>query len=66
MDGLTLARKLHARLTRSKIVIMSGHLTDASWWPADLRDLVFIAKPFRMTDLKPLVEAARADCPRDS
>jgi two-component system cell cycle sensor histidine kinase/response regulator CckA len=61
MDGLTLARKLVARLRRSKIVVMSGHLADVSWWPADLRDLAFLAKPFRMAELAALVEAARAE-----
>ena len=61
MDGLTLARKLSARLTRSKIAVMSGNLSDVSWWPADLRDLVFLAKPFRLTELTAVVDAARAE-----
>jgi two-component system cell cycle sensor histidine kinase/response regulator CckA len=58
MDGLSLARKLITRLERSKIVIMSGHLTDISWWPADLRELVFLAKPFRISEVSSLVEIA--------
>ena len=61
MDGLTLARKLKARLKLSKIVVMSGHLADVSWWPADLRDLAFLAKPFRMAELAALIESARTE-----
>ena len=60
MDGLTLARKLIGRLKRSKVVIMSGHLSDVSWWPADLRELVFLAKPFRMSEVSSLIDVARA------
>lgn len=61
MDGLTLARKLKARLKLGKIVVMSGHLADVSWWPADLRDLAFLAKPFRMAELTALIESARIE-----
>ena len=61
MDGLTLARKLKARLKMGKIVVMSGHLADVSWWPADLRDVAFLAKPFRMAELMALVESARTE-----
>lgn len=61
MDGLTLARKLKTRLKLAKIVIMSGHLADVSWWPADLRDLTFLSKPFRMAELAALIESARAE-----
>ena len=59
MDGLTLSRKLMGRIRRGKIVVMSGHLSDVSWWPADLRDLTFIAKPFRMADLAGFLREAR-------
>lgn len=61
MDGLTLARKLNSRLRQSKIVVMSGHLTDASCWPADLREITFLTKPFKMTELDELVATARAE-----
>jgi len=60
MDGLTLARELCARLQHSKIVVMSGHLSDASSWPADLREITFLKKPFRLAALDALVAAARA------
>ena len=66
MDGLTLARKVSPRLHRSKIVIISGHLTDLSWWPADLRELVFLAKPFRIHELNTLVAIARKEYDRES
>jgi two-component system cell cycle sensor histidine kinase/response regulator CckA len=59
IDGLTLARKLAARIRRGKIVVMSGHLSDVSWWPADLRELAFIAKPFRLADLTRFLREAR-------
>lgn len=59
MDGLTLARKLSAIIKRGKIVIMSGHLSDVSWWPADLRELTFVAKPFHMAVLAGFLREAR-------
>ena len=66
MDGLTLARKLGSRLKRSKIAIMSGHMTDLSWWPDDLRDVEFLAKPFRVHDVTTLLESARSEYDLDS
>lgn len=59
IDGLTLARKLSARIRRGKIVVMSGHLSNVSWWPADLREVTFIAKPFRIADLTGFLREAR-------
>jgi len=61
MDGLTLARKLSARLPASRIVVISGHLSADSWWPADLREITFLAKPFRMAELQARVDAARTE-----
>ena len=61
MDGLTLARKLGSRLKHSKIAIMSGHMTDLSWWPDDLREVVFLAKPFRVHDVMSLLDTARSE-----
>ncbi len=58
-DGLTLARKLRALFKRGLIVIMSGHLSDVSWWPEDLRDVDFMAKPFRRDEVVERVETAR-------
>lgn len=59
MDGLTLARRMRSRFKHGKIVIVSGHLSDLSWWPEDLREVEFLAKPFRQADVLEKVEAAR-------
>ena len=61
MDGLTFVRKVRARRPRSKIVVISGNLTDVSWWPADLRDVTFLAKPFRLAQLIELVATAQRE-----
>ena len=61
MDGLTLARKLGSKLKHSKIAIMSGHMTDLSWWPDDLREVEFLAKPFRVHDVMALLDTARSE-----
>ena len=64
MDGLTLARKLMAHYgQQTRIVIVSGHLSDSSWWPVDLREVTFLPKPFRLADLRRLVDEARAARP---
>jgi DNA-binding NtrC family response regulator len=60
-DGLTLARKIQDRLRRTKIALMSGHLSDDSFWPADLREVTFLAKPFRLAQVVELVDAARSE-----
>lgn len=59
MDGLTLARILKPRLRQSTIVLMSGHLSANSWWPADLREVSFLAKPFNAAALQNLAHAAQ-------
>lgn len=58
-NGLTLARKLRSRFKQGRIVLMSGHLTDVSWWPDDLRDVEFMPKPFRRDEVLEKVAAAR-------
>ncbi|HEY8994677.1 MAG TPA: response regulator [Lacunisphaera sp.] len=65
MDGLTLARKLRSRLKSSVLVIISGHMTDLSWWPVDLREVLFVAKPFRLAEIMSIVTAARAGSRRE-
>jgi two-component system cell cycle sensor histidine kinase/response regulator CckA len=64
MNGLTLARKLQGRLKHSTIILISGHLADSSWWPAELRELTFLAKPFQLSALTALVHAARFEYDR--
>ena len=46
VDGLELTRRLVARLPGLKVIFISGHLEDISWWPADLSEYRFIPKPF--------------------
>jgi DNA-binding NtrC family response regulator len=46
VDGLELVRRMCARIRGLNVIFISGHLTDVSWWPADLRDHRFLAKPF--------------------
>jgi DNA-binding NtrC family response regulator len=51
VDGLELTRRLLARFPGLKIMLISGHLTDISWWPTDMREHRFIAKPFVNAEL---------------
>jgi DNA-binding NtrC family response regulator len=46
IDGLELVRRMCARIPGLNVIFISGHLTDVSWWPTDLRDHRFLAKPF--------------------
>jgi DNA-binding NtrC family response regulator len=46
VDGLELTRRLLARLPGMKAILISGHLTEMSWWPTDLREQRFLTKPF--------------------
>lgn len=65
MDGLTLARKIIARYKlQTKVVIISGHLADVSWWPVDLRGVAFLPKPFRLAELEQNITEARATRPQ--
>ena len=65
MDGLTLARRIIARYKQqTKVVIVSGHLADVSWWPVDLREVAFIPKPFRLAEIERVVAEARATRPQ--
>lgn len=61
IDGLELTRRILARFPRLKVIFISGHLTDVSWWPADLRGHRFIAKPFTMDQLASAVNDAMND-----
>jgi len=56
VDGMELTRRVLARVPGIKIVIISGRLSDASWWPADMRDHPFLEKPFALGDLIAAVE----------
>jgi DNA-binding NtrC family response regulator len=56
VDGLELIRRMCARTAGLNVIFVSGHLTDVSWWPADLREHRFLGKPF---DNAQLLAAAR-------
>ena len=61
MDGLELVRRMCARIAGLNVLFISGHLTDVSWWPADLRDHRFLSKPFDNVQLITVVREALAD-----
>lgn len=51
VDGLELVRRMCSRIEGLSVIFISGHLTDVSWWPDDLRDHRFLAKPFENAQL---------------
>jgi two-component system, cell cycle sensor histidine kinase and response regulator CckA len=51
IDGLELTRRILARIQDLKVIFISGHLTDVSWWPEDLREHRFVPKPFSLEEL---------------
>jgi DNA-binding NtrC family response regulator len=61
VDGLELVRRMCARLPGLDVIFVSGHLTDVSWWPKDLRDQRFLAKPFDNSQLLTAVAEALAE-----
>lgn len=56
VDGLELTRRMLAKLPKLKVILISGHLMDLSWWPTDLREICFLTKPFSNDQL---IEAVR-------
>lgn len=58
VDGLELVRKMCARTKGLNVIFISGHLTDVSWWPSDLREHRFLAKPFENATLVATVREA--------
>jgi DNA-binding NtrC family response regulator len=61
IDGLELVRRMCARIPGLNVVFISGHLTDVSWWPADLSDHRFLAKPFDNAQFIAVVREALSD-----
>jgi two-component system cell cycle sensor histidine kinase/response regulator CckA len=55
-DGLELARRMCSRIPDLSVIFVSGQLSDVSWWPTDLREHRFLAKPFEKAQL---IEAVR-------
>jgi DNA-binding NtrC family response regulator len=58
VDGLELVRRMCARLKGLNVIFVSGHLTDVSWWPEDLKDHRFLPKPFENAQLIAAVKDA--------
>jgi two-component system cell cycle sensor histidine kinase/response regulator CckA len=58
LDGLELIRRMSAKLPDLPVIFISGHLTDVSWWPTDLREHRFLAKPFEVAQLVSAVRDA--------
>jgi FixJ family two-component response regulator len=61
VDGLELTRRMCARVPSLSVIFISGHLTDVSWWPSDLREHRFLAKPFENVQLVDAVRDAFND-----
>jgi len=51
LDGLELVRRMCARIPGLNVIFVSGHLTDVSWWPSDLKEHRFLPKPFENSQL---------------
>ena len=58
MSGLDLVRRICERTRDLDVLFISGHLTDVSWWPCDLRAHRFLAKPFVNAQLVAIVRDA--------
>jgi FixJ family two-component response regulator len=58
LDGLELVRRMCARMPALNVIFISGRLSDVSWWPTDLREHRFLAKPFEKGQLITAVREA--------
>ncbi len=58
LDGLELVRRMCARIPTLNVIFVSGHLTDVSWWPSDLKEHRFLPKPFENSQLVNAVKDA--------
>ena len=61
LDGLELVRRMCARILDLNVIFISGRLSDVSWWPTDLREHRFLAKPFEKEQLIEAVREALSD-----
>src|SRR5579859_4527120 len=46
-----LMRRVSGKIKGLEVIFISGHLSDVSWWPTDLREHRFLAKPFERDQL---------------
>jgi DNA-binding NtrC family response regulator len=58
IDGLELMRRISGKIKGLEVIFISGHLSDVSWWPTDLREHRFLAKPFERDHLISAVSQA--------
>jgi DNA-binding NtrC family response regulator len=58
IDGLELTRRLTARVPKLSAILISGHLADSAWWPADMGRIRLLKKPFPNEELISAVEEA--------
>jgi CheY-like chemotaxis protein len=63
IDGLDLVRRMCGRIQGLNVIFISGRLSDVSWWPTDLREHRFLAKPFEKGQLIAAVREALTDVP---
>jgi two-component system cell cycle sensor histidine kinase/response regulator CckA len=61
LDGLEVVRRICSKQPGLNVIFISGHLSDVSWWPTDLREHRFLAKPFENAQLIAAVREALAD-----
>jgi FixJ family two-component response regulator len=61
LDGLELVRRMCARIPGLNVIFISGRLSDVSWWPTDLSEHRFLAKPFEKAQLIEAVREALSD-----
>ena len=57
-DGLELTRRMRARVPHLGVILISGHLADSAWWPADLGQIRLLKKPFLNEELVTAVQEA--------
>jgi DNA-binding NtrC family response regulator len=57
-DGLELTRRMIAQIPDLSVILISGHLADSAWWPADLGRIRLLKKPFLNEDLVNAVREA--------
>ena len=55
---MELTRRMLAKIPKLKVILISGHLMDLSWWPTDLREICFLTKPFSNDQLIQAVRQA--------
>lgn len=61
IDGLEMTRRIVTRLPKLKVIFISGHLEDVSWWPSDLCEYRFVPKPFTNDQLAAVVAEVLSD-----